>query len=267
MQAYLRTDSQLHALCQLIAKANRSYVPRQSDDSHTNLSFDPLSGRILGRWIEAGRQRCLLSLHLESLAFQWLDERLDLLQEIPAAGRLIGATEAALDAGLAGLGLPPAGFREQLHFEIPAYDFLAVPFAPADPEGLAIWSHWRSIALQACAALLNHLQAPGEARIWPHHFDTGIYIEAAGQMGIGFGFAMADSLSSSPYFYLAGYPRAGSLRFEGLPVLEAGRWQTGSGWQGALLPASELEALPWAQRLASVQQFAHRALAWHLHAA
>ena len=50
MEGYTYADQKLHFLTQVIAKANRSYVPTKPDDSHTNLYFDTLDNRIVGRW-------------------------------------------------------------------------------------------------------------------------------------------------------------------------------------------------------------------------
>lgn len=40
MENYIKTDQHLHCLCQVITKANRSFVPKKTHDSHTNLYFD-----------------------------------------------------------------------------------------------------------------------------------------------------------------------------------------------------------------------------------
>lgn len=36
-------EEKIHQLAQIIAKANRTLVPAQADDSHSNLYFDSLS--------------------------------------------------------------------------------------------------------------------------------------------------------------------------------------------------------------------------------
>ncbi len=46
MQEYNNSDRQIHWLSQVMAKANRAYVPEQKDDSHTNLYFDAPEKRI-----------------------------------------------------------------------------------------------------------------------------------------------------------------------------------------------------------------------------
>ena len=64
------------------------------------------------------------------------------------------------------------------------------------------------------ATLLNHfLQTNVEARIWPHHFDTGIYAMPNEDIGLGFGLAMNDGLVGEPYFYLAAYKSEGAIDF------------------------------------------------------
>ena len=38
--------------------------------------------------------------------------------------------------------------------------------------------------------LLGYAQADSEVRIWPEHFDTGVYFEYNGTIGIGFGLVL-----------------------------------------------------------------------------
>ena len=64
MQRYPKVDQQIHLLSQLIAKANRTFVPKSEDDSHTNLFFDPLGNRITGRWVKAGKNKVIFALNL-----------------------------------------------------------------------------------------------------------------------------------------------------------------------------------------------------------
>jgi len=49
---YPQADQLLHELSQLLAKFNRSYLPKKEDDSHTNLGVDFLSKRIYSRWAQ-----------------------------------------------------------------------------------------------------------------------------------------------------------------------------------------------------------------------
>lgn len=82
MSAYHQIDQQLHLLCQIIAKANRTFVPKKEDDSHTNLYFDHLGQRIFGRWIEGEDRKVIMCLNLDKQTFEWRDDALQLLQDL-----------------------------------------------------------------------------------------------------------------------------------------------------------------------------------------
>ncbi|MEL6924608.1 MAG: hypothetical protein AAFO94_11230 [Bacteroidota bacterium] len=236
MQAYIKTDQQIHQLCQIIAKANRSYVPKKADDSHTNLYYDALADRVVGRWL-SGDQRLLLTINLRDYSFELLNDQLQSQQVYPIAGKTSEALEVAIEKDLAAAGFDTSGFRAELHFKIPAYDFRQMPFDAPEGKGLDQWRQLRRQASEACAALLGHWQVDGEVRIWPHHFDTGIYAKVTERIGIGFGLAMADGMIEVPYYYLSGYPSSGSIDYGTVPDLPKGEWKIGKHWKGAVLRA------------------------------
>ena len=71
MQVYNKTDQALHQLSQILAKAGRSFVSPEADDSHTNLYFDAMSRRIYTHpFGSPGRS---LSLNLRGQYFEWID--------------------------------------------------------------------------------------------------------------------------------------------------------------------------------------------------
>lgn len=239
MQAYTAVDQQLHVLSQTLTKANRTFLPAKDDDSHTNLYYDPIGRRILGRWIDAEPGRIMLSLHPESFQYEWIDDAQHTLQSFSASGKTAAAVEGEIESRLSDLGLAPDGFTAALHYDIPDYGFNADPFQPIDPDGLAQWTAWRAQANQACEAVLGYTQAQSEIRVWPHHFDTGIYAQVNARMGIGFGLAMADDMAGGPYFYLAGYLSDGEIDYADAAPLDAGEWKTGT-WKGAVLPLTDI---------------------------
>jgi hypothetical protein len=96
---------------------------------------------------------------------------------------------------------------------------------------------------------------PGRTRIWPHHFDTGIYVETHNKMGIVFGLAMSDTMVGEPYFYMSGYPASGKIEYKNLSDFSNGRWEIGKNWQGAVLPLSELRQLPKKERQNVINSF------------
>jgi len=74
MEKYNKVDQTIHLLSQIIAKVNRTYIPKKEDDSHTCLYFDAVGNRLLGRWIERSNGTILLSLNFENFNFEWLDD-------------------------------------------------------------------------------------------------------------------------------------------------------------------------------------------------
>jgi hypothetical protein len=203
MKEYTYIDRYLHRLSQLIAKANRTYVPAKDDDSHTNLYYDALGHRILGRWMKIGDGKLILSLNLDMQTLEILDAGYRISGSIELIGKSVAQLERWVQQILLEQGLDPAGYSEPMHFEIPEYGFGKEPIKQLDHDSLARWGEYRGLSNQACSQLCGHLQVESEARIWPHHFDTGIYMQLNEQMRLGFGLAMEDEMVSTPYFYLS----------------------------------------------------------------
>lgn len=267
MQEYNDTDIRLHLLSQLIAKVGRTYLPKKEDDSHTNLYFDSLGSRLLGRWITSGNGRVVLSLNLDTLCFEWLDSSLRVLYDAETIGYAYAEIESQLSGHIEKLGLNPAGFSENLHFKIPEYSITQEPVDLLIDDGLAEWKFFRSLANDTCGWLLGYLQQQAEVRIWPHHFDTGIYFTPNDRIGIGYGLAMKDSMVGSPYLYFSGYAQKRTLHYENLPTLDAGRWEVDGPWKGAVLPLAELADLDESGEYSvteSVENFIRSATDWAL---
>ena len=262
IERYSQTDRQLHQLSQVIAKANRTYVPAQSDDSHTNLSFDPWGHRLMGRWMPTEQGAWLLTFHLDTQVFDLYNAAFEVAGTVATVGRTLTEVEAEIEALLPQLGLDPEGFTADLHFEIPAYDLADQPIAPLDPQGLQPWQAFRTLANEASLHLLSHAQAQAEIRIWPHHFDTGIYFKAKPDLGVGFGLAMEDEMAGSPYFYLAAYPAQTTIRYQNLPASDFWHWETGEHWNGAILTLQQLAAYSSAEQKDRLATYLKTALHW-----
>jgi len=263
MQEYVETDRQLHWLSQVIAQVNRAYAPAQADDSHTNLYFDTLGDQLMGRWIATPSGKWMLTLNLAGLHFEWLNERFEVMQSIAALSGNGWNVRKEIAKFLAARGLDTTRFFEPMHFEIPDYGFQDAPVQISE-DGLKQWKHYRKLANTAGASFLGFLQVAGEARIWPHHFDTGVYAAVSEQFGVGFGLAMKDGLVDQPYFYLAGYPGPGlRIDYDHRPTLTEGRWEISDRWKGAVLPLDELP-LFCDESEQKVYQFMREALIWLL---
>jgi hypothetical protein len=241
MHNYTQSDQQIHWLSQIIAKANRTYVPKKADDSHTNLYFDPLGNRIAGRWISMNDGDIIFTLNLDNQTFEIIDRTQKIVASIPIISFRISEVERKIESLLSNFGLNPKGFSANLHFEIPNYEFTEEPIQIINPKSINEWKHYRQIANEACSLLLGHAQVWEEIRIWPHHFDTGIYATVKKGLGLGFGLAMEDAMVNAPYFYMSGYPDNGSINYNNLPEGKEWKWELREHWNGAILPLFHLE--------------------------
>lgn len=241
MKAYNHIDQHIHQLSQIISKANRSFVPKQADDSHTNLYFDSISHRVYGRWINSEKGEIILALNLQSFSFEWLNDDFKVIQTHTIQDKKSPEIEQSIADALPEIGLEEKDFRDELHFEITRYSFLNEPFSNFKAEELMQWEHYRTMANQACFALLGLLQSAGEIRIWPHHFDTGTYVEVNKKISIGFGLAMKDSMVENPYFYYSGNSLDGHvIDYNNVSDLTFGQWVINEHWKGAVLPLPDL---------------------------
>jgi hypothetical protein len=264
MISYNETDQHLHWLSQLIAKTNRTFVPDIDDDSHTNLYFDFLGNRIVGRWIETPNNNLLLSFNLKNLSFEWLNNSLNVIESFQTTGNKISDIETEISNHLSKIELDSNGFKDPLHFQIPRYSFDDEKIKRIPYENIAEWKHYRNIANNACYSLLGYLQINGEIRIWPHHFDTGTYVITDNGMGIGFGLAMEDPLIGNPYFYMSGYPTSGSMEYKNLPELSIGNWVITENWSGAVLPLTDLKQLSNEEQTVAINGYIISSLNWFI---
>lgn len=263
MKKYNNIDQRIHLLCQIIAKANRTYVPKKEDDSHTCLSYDRVGNCINGRWIESPNGRILLSLNLLNFNFEWLNDSFQVLNTTGIEGKTISEIEENISEKISELGLIPKGFRDKLHFEIPNYSFAEEKMELLNEDDLKEWKNYRQLANDVCGWVLRNLQQKEEILIWPHHFDTGFYITPNDKLGIGFGFAMEDEMAKAPYFYISGYTLNGKIDYSNVPKLENGRWEI-SDFKGAVLPITELRNLDSDAKKDVLNKFLQTTLSWYL---
>lgn len=262
MQEYINIDQHIHLLCQALAKINRNFVPEKEDFSHSTLSFDALGKRIVSRWIKTKKGTFVFALNLIDFSYNWLDASYQIIKEYTIAGKTSKQLEVEIISGFERIGMGKDGLTKKLKYKIPDYPFKNKSFHPFEKQALKNWMFYRNMANEAGFRFLKYLLTDDEIRIWPHHFDTGVYKEVEDKIGMGFGLAAQDSLVDSPYFYLSGYPLTGQLSFTNLPTLKFGRWDTGE-WNGAVLPLSDIDHLSDIEKRIAVDEFIKSTLYWY----
>ncbi|MEQ9308746.1 MAG: hypothetical protein RLN90_04775 [Balneolaceae bacterium] len=256
---YTQTDKRIHYLTQILAKAGRTFVEKKEDDSHTNLYFNPEKNWIETHWIDALHGKVKLVLRITDFCMLWLDDKEESFQTVSTVKKLQSEVETQLEKGIIEAGLNPEGFSTPMHYEIPKYSFLGQPFQMINRHMLNEWMQWRTLGNEACEKVLRILDVEGDIRIWPHHFDTGIYVSASENLGIGFGLAMEDEIAGVPYFYMSGNPKKGKLNFENVPDLRLGRWETTAGFKGAILPITEFK-----ETQKALDEYIEKSIHWFL---
>ena len=254
----------MHQLAQLLAITNRNYLPKETDDSHTNLYFDALGNRLMGRWFGAPQKEMMLSLNLSVGHFQWINKKMQVMDSIAVAGKNLNQLKAAIKNFLTSQGFETAGYENPMHYAIPDYDLPKFMPSPFDPKPFEGWAAMRSLANAACIRLAGYFQLFEEPRIWPHHFDTGIYLQVLEQLGIGFGLAMKDKMVDDAYFYLAAYASNIQFDYKAADSLDAGFWIAAGGWKGAVLPVNLLQEDAGGNEMHVIDRFLQQSLQWFL---
>jgi hypothetical protein len=258
---YTQIDQELHQLVQTIAKANRTFVSPKEDDSHTNLFFDPVSCRIYGQWMDVGKEKVILTLNLVTSQFEWLNDTWNVLQSFLIEGKTQTQIEIEINEKLSELGLNTPSFLKEMHYQIPEYSFADQVWNTFSMERVKKWVRFRSLANQASGLVAGTLQTSSEIRIWPHHFDTGIYAAPNPNTGIGFGLAMQDSMVGAPYFYCSGYNLNGNnMVYSEMPDLTFGHWVVGGTWNGAVLSLLDLSD----NEILKIRGFIEETVGWYL---
>jgi hypothetical protein len=264
MPAYEQSDRYLHYLSQVLAKVNQTWAPHQADDSHTNLAFDRLANRLLGRWLPAKERQLMCTLQLDSLTYNWVKQPQEIIAQIPANQKLLATVETeVLAAGVKG-GLKNVDQLKQMPYEMPTYDFSDMKLQLLKENDVREWHAYRAMANRLCQLLVDHLQADSEVRIWPHHFDTGVYVLINAKIGLGFGLAMRDDMAGDAYFYMSGYPlNKTPLVFRDLPENEHWYWEVGEAWQGSIFPLNRLDPSDREKNFANLLHYLRSCYSWY----
>lgn len=237
MQKYNKIDQHIHQLSQTLAKFGRSFAEKKIDDSHTNLYFDLIGKTIWGRWTRLNNGEYILGLDLDMQQFKLLNKNHEIVKKFDIRNTTQANIEQQIITFLnKRLSEDKGDFLKPLHFKITEYSFFNESIQPFDDEEIMLWMQYRHLANEVCILMLNYLKTEAEVRIWPHHFDTGIYFEASSKTAISFGWAMADLMVPDAYFYFSVYGLNNhQVDYNSVNTLSTGKWMITKNWKGAVL--------------------------------
>ena len=228
-----QTIEQLHIAAQYLAAANISFLEPKTDDSHTNLGWDKTNSRLTSH--QFGPKNNQLGLKFDSGKLEWLENgalKDDIDLEKYTHYDLINWIKSHVEKS--NLRTP---FEYSFHYELPYQkikDNDTFKLNSADIDTVITRLDTGQTTFEN--VLANHtLKSP--IRIWPHHFDLGIYVQldGNGKLFMGGGLAIPDTLVDDMYFYASGWKNGQAVVTGNFSELENGEWR--SDWNGATLPS------------------------------
>ncbi len=255
---------QLHWAAQVAAAPGATLAEPRADFAHLSLGPAETPGLLAGAAIP-GPRPWRAALRLSPPRLELLDAAGESVETLDLAGRsldearawLQAAAERWTGAALArDLALPEQAPPEHAVSRGAPFDDLG-----ERAEQLDAW-------FAGAARLLDGVRGrePGAspARLWPHHLDLAVLVDAASEPGmpadasVGVGLSPGDEGRDAPYLYVTPWPHPEPRGLPGLPA--GGRWNT-DGWVGAVLEADAvLDAAP-GERGARAEQFVSAAMA------
>jgi len=124
------------------------------------------------------------------------------------------------------------------------------------------WINVRSLASEVSLYLTSSLNTNNSMRIWPHHFDSGLYIELPHQQGLGFGLGVADELFPQPYFYATHSDFQGNKNFNLTPSAPW-HFHKSSSWEGMVYPIDKQFFTSYHLQKSRLLQFIKETIIWY----
>ena len=229
---------QVHHAAQLATAMGISYLPRRSDDSHTNLEWLSAVGVLASR-VVPGDPPFRIGVGVADLTLGMLSGGDRLLGTIPLHGRTIDDAANWIRERIADSGADASRFTLARHYTIPhhAVDDGAA-FDAGDRSSFEQLAAWFELAASSLARVRAGKQG-SEIRCWPHHFDIATLITVAPGRTVGVGLEPGDVYYDEPYFYVNMHPAPPNDALTA-SLGGAGFWHTHE-WIGAVLPGSRID--------------------------
>ncbi len=230
----------LHHAAQFAAMVSNSYLPKLNDDSHNSLQWNTEMCCLESHWIDNPTVRVLIDVkNFEIIIDNYLS-----MEIIPLDGWTKEQVIGNLQAELKRIHLNPALLRPVDQFTIPIHPVdKGLPFSKPSFEFLNEWTSYLNLTYDVLSEIQPRFAGASSIRVWPHHFDMGLYIpiakDEAGSdiQSIGLGLAVPDAYVPEPYFYINHWSREPIKYPEHLPLTRYGYWNT-ENWKGLVLTAS-----------------------------
>lgn len=224
-------EKQIHLASQYLAAAGISFLNKEEDDSHTNLRFDTDGGYLETHSFSSENDRLIL--HYKIFSLEWRSNqgatffKLDGATHKEVVNWISDTSRTFLDKE----------YVYKFHYDLPYAINNASIFKIIDVERLSELMHLRILTQFILEKIDSHYKLNTPIRIWPHHFDTGLYSEISNSdITIGLGLAIPDTICDTHYLYITGYKSGSVIDTSSFTKLSIGKWEY-EGFVGAILNA------------------------------
>jgi len=171
-----KTIKELHLVAQYLAAAGISFIEKKADDSHTNIAWNKILNRMETHKFNSDFQ---LGYNLNSSNIEWIEKN-----SVTASINVNTNTHQSIlnwisdQVNTHGISKE---FVYQFHYELP-YNLPEkdhVFYLNADK--LSVIASELTKAQDTFEGFLNDKNLDSPIRIWPHHFDIGIYTSLDGK--------------------------------------------------------------------------------------
>ena len=222
-------EKQLHLASQYLAAAGISFLPKEDDDSHTNIGFNTDGGYLETHALSGNSDKLILN--YKGFNLEWRSNKGS------EVFKLDGATHKEVVKWISDRGLTALNkeYKFKFHYDLPYEIDDASTYSLSDVEKLNELMHLRILAQFILERIDSHYKLNASIRIWPHHFDTGIYASVQNTgITVGLGLAIPDSVCDDHYLYITGYKNGNAMDVSTFDELSIGDWKS-DGFTGAVL--------------------------------
>ena len=221
----------MHVAAQYLAAAGISFLDKKNDDSHTNLGWDGINYRLTTHAFDKSSFR--VGLNIKTGHLEWFKEgvivsTIDLQKSIHS--EVLAWFDDLVEKQAVG-----RKYCYEFHYELP---YAKVSFDDSfsfDKADSQVFGNLLTIAQNAFEGFLSENGLESPIRVWPHHFDIGIYTKLSEELFMGAGLAIPDALVDDHYYYATGWKSGSAVSTDTFTGLDRGEWR--KDWAGATLPS------------------------------
>ena len=235
-----------HKAIQLIALTGKYLIPQELDDGNTSLQWIPKRNLFVGKLIQANPVICF-GLDVINFDLVLFNEGIDALSVFNLQNRSREEAFEWMKNQIGKFELDKNQLGNKMHYSIESNESSREKFFnPPDYSSTLEWCKYRTNANNILEFISEDYEFASEIRVWPHNFDTGVYVPLTfndkGEIikSIRIGLAIPDHLINEPYYYVNHFNNKDKLDYKHLRNFSfAGNWIT-NGWKGAVLRSTEI---------------------------